>query len=137
MSKATPYDWLVDSAAFVALHYVHDPHHARALQLFEQAKKRKISLVTTSYVVGETATVLSHRQGQDIARRFLEIVRKIPTIFISEALHQESLLLFHQQDTRGTSVVDCSNVVVMTHFGIPKILSFDGAFTKIFGQQAA
>lgn len=137
MNEKTTYDWLVDSAAFVALYYPYDPHHASALRLFGRAQKQKLSLATTSYVITETATVLSNRQGQELARQFLAVAEKIPTIFINEELHHASLNLFHEQEARGTSVVDCSNVVVMRHFGISKILSFDRVFTKKFGQKAA
>jgi predicted nucleic acid-binding protein len=130
------YDVLVDSDAFVGLLYDKDAHHKRATELFARSAEDNKALVTTSYVVAEAATVLSHRKGQDAARAFLKMVNRIPTVFITEEIHTESLALFAQQKRRGTSVVDCSNAVVMERLGIPKILSFDKVYTKDLGQEA-
>jgi predicted nucleic acid-binding protein len=131
------YDILVDSDAFVGLLYEKDAHHQGVSELLTQIEKQHKILVTTSYVVAEAATVLSHRKGQAAAREFLKVVNSIPTIFISEELHQESLELFTEREERGTSVVDCSNVVVMRKFDIPKILSFDGFYFKKMDLEAA
>jgi predicted nucleic acid-binding protein len=131
------YDILVDSDVFVGLLYEDDAHHERATELFAESQADEKVLVTTSYVVAETATVLSHRSGQDAARAFLRLVKTIPTLFITEDLHTESLEVFAQQAKRGTSVVDCSNIVVMRRFGIPHIFSFDKFYRKAQGQNAA
>jgi uncharacterized protein len=131
------YHALIDSDAFVGLLYEKDAHHKRATELFEELEKQKMILVTTNYIVAETATVLSNRQGQALARAFLKAVKRIPMIHINEDLHQQSLALFEKQTKRGTSVVDCSNVVVMRRFGIPQIFSFDKVYAKDFRQQVA
>jgi predicted nucleic acid-binding protein len=75
---------------------------------------------------------LSHKSGQDAAQKFLATIEKIklPIIHINELLQRETLDFFKKQEKKGTSVVDCSNVVVMRRFQIPTILSFDGFYTK-------
>jgi predicted nucleic acid-binding protein len=133
----SPYGVLIDSDAFVGLLYEKDAHHQKAVALFSQLENKKIALVSTNYIILETATVLSHRQGQSVARMFLKFVQQIPIIHIGEALHKQSLDLFRRQIRRGTSVVDCSNVVLMKHYGIPKIFSFDKVYAKDFGQRPA
>ncbi len=128
---------LVDSDAFVGWLYQRDSHHPQADAIFTDIIHQRRPLVTTSYVVTETATVLSHRQGQALARQFLEMAAKFPVIHINETLHQATLNLFSQQEKKGSSVVDCSNVVVMRQFQIPVIFSFDQVYHKTFQLQMA
>src|SRR5687767_12238323 len=112
-SELSNYDALVDSDAFVGLMWEADLLHEKAKQLFSEARAHRFKLVTTSFVVAETATVLSDRSGQDAARAFLSFVEKIPTIHITDELQQASLTFFKEQPNKHTSVVDCSNIVVM------------------------
>src|SRR5438552_3691219 len=119
---------LVDSDAFVGLFYTADAHHQRASAILEGIKRKQSYLVTTSLVIAETATVLSHREGQDTARAFLDWSETLPVIHISEELQKEALSLFKQQHNKGNSVVDCANVAVMKRFGIPTIFSFDKVY---------
>lgn len=129
MSK---FDVLIDSDAFVGLFYQNDAHHQKSSKIFDQMQQSQHRLVTTNMVVAETATVLSHRVGQKAARTFLDLADMLPVIFVNEHLYRETLLLFRKQTTKGTSVVDCSNVIVIRKFDIPTILSFDKVYTKDF-----
>lgn len=122
---------LVDSDAFVGWFLEHDAHHARMATELERIKREKLTTVTTSYVVGESATVLSHRSGQKLARRFIRFTARLPVIHISDELHQEALALFARQTKKGTSIVDCANVIVWQRYGMAEILSFD-RFYKSF-----
>src|SRR3990167_10127697 len=85
-SMKNDYHILIDSDAFVGWMLKGDAHYERAGALFAQIKENRTSVVTTSAVVDETITVLSHRQGQGIARAFLEQVIEqgnFPVILIS------------------------------------------------------
>ncbi len=135
----TDYDILIDSDAFVGLFIEHDAHHVNIqsqIQNFHQARRK---LVTTSFVVAETATVISRIKGQEVARRFLTYIRSggIPVIFIDEALQRAAEQVFVSQDNKSTSMVDCSNVAVIEAFHIPHILSFDQVYFKKFGLKQA
>jgi predicted nucleic acid-binding protein len=129
------FDVLVDSDAFVGRFYPDDAHHPRSLALFAECEQARLTLVVTSYVIAETATVLSNRSGQALARKFLSIIEgsRMPIIHINEELQQAALAVFKQQDQRGTSVTDCANVIVMQQLAIPKIFSFDAFYSKRFG----
>lgn len=131
--KMSKYDVLIDSDAFVGLLHIPDFHHKQVKKIFAKMEKDKLSFVTTSYVVMEVATVLSHKSGQNIAKRFLSLVDKIPTIHISRDFCKAGLDIFSQQNKKGNSVVDCTNVAVMRQFEIEKILSFDKVYEKVFG----
>lgn len=126
---------LVDSDAFVGRFYPRDLHHQRSLALFDELHAQQRYVVTTNMVIDEVATVLSHRQGQDLARKFLTVVEELqfPTIHIDKALRQEALAIFKAQQQRGMSVTDCANVAVMQRFTISEIFAFDAVYSKQFG----
>ena len=123
---------LVDSDAFVGRFYPDDVHHKKVKSIFAKIEKQKKRVVTTSLVITETATVLSHKSGQDASRKFLVTIEKtkLPIIHINELLHRETVAFFKKQEKKGTSVVDCANVVVMRRFQIPTIFSSDGFYSK-------
>lgn len=131
------YQVLIDSDAFVGWLYEGDGHHSEASQIFAHVEKQRLVPVTTSLVVAETATVLSHRQGQKLALVFLELVKRYPIIHITRRRQQEALALFQEQRARGTSVTDCANVAVMREYHIPAIFSFDKVYPKSFGLKIA
>jgi len=128
-------DPLVDSDAFVGRMYPDDIHHQRAKHIFKSLEGQGKLLVTTSLVIGEAATVLSHRKGQSLARSFLELIEKarLPVIHVTEDLQEEAISIFKKQDTRGTSATDCANVAVARRFYIPTIFGFDKVYPKSFG----
>lgn len=126
---------LVDSDAFVGLLLQRDAHHARSVTIFDSLKEHNVQLATTSFVVAETATVLSHASGQALARTFLdEVIEKarFPVIFIDGPLYNEATVVFCSLDRRATSMTDCANVAVIRHFGIPQIFSFDKVYRNTF-----
>lgn len=127
------YQILVDSDAFVAWFKADDIFHPNVKAIFTQIEQERLVTATTSLVVAETATILSNRVGQSLAYTFLDFVEQLPVIHVSEDIQKEALTLFREQAVKGTSVVDCANVVVMRHFSIPRIFSFDKAYSKKFG----
>lgn len=129
------YQILIDSDAFVGRFFLDDSHYVQSKKLFEELEEAHASIVTTSAVIGETATVLSHRKGQELALQFLHVITRsqLPIIHIDAQIHNEALVLFKQQRERGTSYTDCANVAVLRQFTIPKIFSFDQVYEKRFG----
>lgn len=124
---------LVDSDAFVGLLLEKDTHHDRCAELFAEVASQGALIVTNSFVIAETATVLSHRVGQELARVFLDEVieqGRFPTIFVTEALQQQAIKIFKKQESRGTSMTDCVNVAIMQQLQIPIIFSFDTFYSK-------
>lgn len=124
---------LVDSDAFVGLLLEKDAHHERSARLFAEIASQQVPILTTSFVVAETATVLSHRVGQELARIFLDEVieqGRFPTVFVTEALQQQAIKIFKMQESRGTSMTDCVNVAIMQQLQISTIFSFDAFYPK-------
>jgi len=127
---------LVDSDAFVGGMLEHDAHYKEAKTIFASLKEKSVQIATTNAVIGETATVLSHLAGQQIANKFLTtttILGGILVVHVDENIHKEALKLFMKQQIKGTSYVDCVNVTVCRKLNIPYIFSFDKAYPKHFG----
>lgn len=140
LKKNNQFEILVDSDAFVGLMVEFDAHHKRAREVFRRLEEREAHVVTTSFVVAETATVLSNRKGQSLAKTFLNDViekGKFPVVFISQDFYKETLKLFKQQTKKGTSVTDCANVIVARKLQIPTIFSFDKVYPQKFGLELA
>lgn len=134
MTNSMPsYDVFIDSDVFVGLSLVSDPLHQRASLLLQRIKRTGLTVVTSQLVVAEAATVLSHKHGMQLAKFFLRNVASFETLFVSAQLHAEALELFVEQSKKGSSFVDCANVVVMRHYGIQTIASFDKAYPKQYG----
>ncbi len=124
---------LVDSDAFVAWLMPDDIFYQQVTEIFQRLEEEKVRLVTTSWVIAETATVLSNRVGQKLARQFLDQAEHIglPIIHITEEIQREATRFFKDQEVRGTSMVDCGNAIVATRFGIPSVFSFDRFYKRL------
>lgn len=129
----------VDSCAFVARIHSDDTHYHQARSIFETLRERRASLVTSSYVVTETVTILGHQGGQILADTFLEILSQgqIPIIHIDEVLQKTALSIFQKQTMPEISVIDCANVAVMRQLGLDTIFSFEHFYPKLFDLQIA
>ena len=126
------FDVLIDTDAFVGLFLKQDAHHTLAKEVYTRFGQDQKRLVTTNFVIAETATVLSRYDGQPIARSFLSFARSgnLPIIFITSALQEAAEQIFVASENKGTSVIDCSNVAIMKQFHIPVIWSFDKFYFK-------
>ncbi len=94
---------LIDSDAFEPWIHTNDSHHKKVKSTFQKIKKSQISMVTSSWVVAETATVLSHRKGQFLAREFLRKIRDLsfPVIHVDERLQEDATQIFELQEKKG------------------------------------
>lgn len=124
------FDVLIDSDAFVGWLYVEDAHHEEVSKTFDLLEHQKLIPATTNLVLMETATVLSHKSGQALAGTFLDLMSGFAVVNLDETLQEETISLFKLQEAKGTSMVDCSNVVIMRAFEIPFIFSFDKFYAK-------
>lgn len=129
------YDVLIDTDAWLGSILKDDAHNEQTTHQFKQFKHQATRIVTTSYVIDETATVLNHKSGQATANQFIDNISKysVPVMHVDYELRQQALKIFSQQNKRGTSMTDCINVALVRHLEIPYIFSFDKAYFKDFG----
>ena len=124
--------YLVDSDAFIGWLIAADAHHAHVKEALERIQQQTGSLTTTSFVVAETATLLSRRYAQTYARRFVTFLHRteFPVIEVMGELRQEAEDLFLTQTTEKTSLIDCANVVAVQRFNLHAILGFDHFYQR-------
>ncbi|MEX0896317.1 MAG: PIN domain-containing protein [Patescibacteria group bacterium] len=134
-AMTSSFDALIDSDAFVGLIFPNDAHHQNASQMFQDMALRKLHIACTNVAVTETITVLSHRQGQKLAKQFLEYLAQteLTIIRVTNPREECALDIFKHQIKKGTSFVDCANVAIMKELDIPYIASFDQGYEKQFG----
>ena len=121
---------LVDSDFLVALYKKDDANHKKAIENFKEIEKDV--LVATNLVFQESVTVISHRMGMNDARAFHSSIRKLlaQEVRINEDVERKSWNLFLKQAKKGTSFVDCANVVVYKEYKLDKMAAFDGFYKK-------
>ncbi len=127
------FEVLIDSDAFVGLFLPDDAHFQSVSKQFDHFEREQTKLATTNWVVAETATVLSRRDTQETAKRFLKMIETsgIPILFISREVEKDALRIFKDQSTKNTSVIDCSNIAVLNHYRISRLFSFDKFYKKL------
>ena len=86
-------------------------------------------LVTTNYVLLETAALLQNRIGLDAVRAFAADVLPILDVeWVDEPRHRAALESVLTANRRGLSLVDCLSFQVMRELGLEKVFCFDAHF---------
>lgn len=118
---------LIDADAFVALNYLDDPSHNRAVALSQELKDLNISLITSDPAFGEAITVISQRGGLDLAIAFAEDILSgdIEIIEVDSSLRRKALDIFKKQTSKNSRFTDCVNMAILKERGLQTIFSFD------------
>lgn len=121
--------FFVDTSAWYASLVKDDCFHASAAQfIFSQGG----SLVTSNYVIMETANLIHLRQGYPLTKEFLEMLQISHLLsfhYITPDEHSASVEMFLQN--RGkVSLTDCSSFVAMRKLKIRNAFTFDQDFAR-------
>jgi len=119
---------LIDADGVIAILKKDDSNHEKSLKI--DLKIRDYKKYITNLVFAEVANVLSIKEGQNFAKQSIKDLysSEVEIIFIDEYLFQKTVEVFAKQSKKGTSFVDCANLVVMQEHGIAKIFSFDSFY---------
>lgn len=122
----------IDTNIFVALKDKNDSTHQKAVTFLSVIEEKKISLVTSSDIIGETLTVMTMKLGRAHATDFLSgfVTSGIEEIFVDEDMHAQARKLFIKVASKNFSFIDCSSAVVMGREHISTIFTFDRDFKK-------
>ena len=122
----------VDADAFVALNYLDDSSHNKAVVLSQEVKDLNISLITSDPAFGEAVTVISQRGGLDLAVAFAEDILggEIEIIEVDSSLRRRALDIFKKQTSKNSRFTDCVNMAIMKERGLNTIFSFDIQYKK-------
>ena len=118
-----------DTSALYALLVRTEEGHAEVAAAFSRLLRGRRALVTSNYVVLETAALLQRRIGLPAVRDFDERIAPLLTLrWITEPLHRRAMDRLIRADRRGVSLVDCTSFEVMEGEGIAEAFALDRDF---------
>ena len=124
----------VDTGAWFALAVRNDPDHEAAMMWL---RRNREPLITTDYVLAETATLIRMRdktaRGHRLAVRVASsILRQQSAILqnIGIADLQKALQVFRNYSDHLFSFVDCTSFVLMEKLGLTRAFAFDTPFDE-------
>ncbi len=125
----------IDTSAFLAIEDESDQYHERAIQFHEQVLRRvRYEVVTTSYILDETLTLIRFRIGIKASIDFSKKLRRSEVVTIAQVsreIEEKALDLFEMYDDKDFSFTDCVSFVVMQEMGIKEAFAFDHHFNQI------
>ena len=127
----------VDSGAWIALLNQKDQYHDDAVVIYNGLKQQRVRLLTTDYVIDETATWLKYRANHQVAAQFLDLIESVEktgvltVAEIDKTLFQEAKKLFRQYDSVQLSFTDCTSFAVCQKHKISETYAFDDHFAMM------
>ncbi len=125
----------IDSGAFLALEDESDQYHDSAIQFREKVlRKSSYELITTSYILDETLTLLRFRLGIRASIGFSKRIRTskvVQIVHVSREIEEEALDLFERYEDKSFSFTDCVSFVVMRILGLQEVFGFDQHFSHM------
>ena len=121
----------IDTGAFLARYLAKDQYHDLAATFWEELKTRNEGLVTSNFVLDETATLLGRRAGHLFASERLKVVYASRILQIWRPDHNDELRAidwFAKFSAQEISFTDCISFVLMKQGQIQRVFSFDRHF---------
>jgi predicted nucleic acid-binding protein len=121
----------VDSGAWIALAVDADPHHARAVQAWEELERVGTRLLTSVPVVMETFTFLDRNVARDVAQAWRHALDDVPFLKLLECRQRdlaEAWRHFDRPDLHKLSAVDATSFVLMEREKLRRAFTFDHHF---------
>src|SRR5215203_996041 len=130
-----PSSVFVDTSYLLALELARDQNHDPALRHWRDtaALPNPITLITTSFILAETATFLNSRREHARAVRLGNRLFQDPFV---QFVHVDALLLreawtyFEKYDDKDYSLPDCVSFTVMRNLNVTTALTFDHHFQQ-------
>lgn len=127
----------VDTGAWFAVAVRDDPDHGEAMRWL---RTNHSPLVTTDYIVAETATLLRMRdktpRGHRLATRVATSLPRGEATLLEKVTEEDlerALSVFRTYRDHLFSFVDCASFVVMERLGIQVAFAFDRHFVEYPG----
>ena len=121
---------IVDTSAFYALAVPNDRFHHQSHSAFASLVAAKSHLITTSYILSETAALIQRRIGMEALRELSQsYLWNIEVHWIDQSIHEEAWRRMMARGTREISLVDWSTIVVAERANAA-VFAFDGDFSK-------
>ena len=107
----------VDTAAWIALINAGDMLHRPAIRIMKELAHRRARLVTTEFMLLETADALCSAAIRAHTMSFLDGIRRLPALEIvpvSQQLFTDGWKLFCQRPDKDWGLSDCTSFALMT-----------------------
>ena len=128
----------VDTWGWLALRDRGDSGHGEAAAVFKEALARRVSMITTDYVLDETFTLLFRRLPLAKARESLEALTaviddgSVSLEPIHPARFREAVSLrLKYKDKPEISFTDFTSMVVMRELAVKRVLTEDRHFAQV------
>lgn len=125
----------IDTSAFLALEDKSDKWHLAALKFQSDILlKEDFEIITTSYILDETLTLIRLRLGIKQSIQFLRRIRSskiVKIVHVSKEIEEKASKLFEKYDDKDFSFTDCVSFVVMKDMGLTEAFAFDHHFEQI------
>jgi len=120
-----------DTSALYALIVRTEEGHAEVAAAFTRLLQGRRPLVTSNYVILETAALLQNRIGLPAVRDFDErLVPLLAVRWITESQHRRAVERLVRGDRRGISLVDCTSFEIMEGESIKEAFALDRDFAE-------
>ena len=119
----------VDTSALLSLADPGELRHEAATTVWRELLGSAEVLITTNYVLLETAALLQRRIGIPPVRALqADVVPVFRVEWIDFALHQAGMVAVLAAGRRQLSLVDCVSFEVMSRLGLSRAFAFDSDF---------
>jgi predicted nucleic acid-binding protein len=121
----------VDTSGLFAFLVQDDEMHEREKAVFSHLAHRNARLLTSSYVLLETISLLQRRVGLDSVKDFNETVFPLlEVIWVGETWHNRALERLMAESKRQLSITDCLSFEIMDEREIIEVFTFDRHFAE-------
>lgn len=121
----------VDSSALYAVLDRDDRHHQAASRRWSSLLSGSARLLTSNYVVVESAALIQSRLGMAGLSAFVDDVQPVVEIeWVTPEEHNAGLHAALAAGRRRLSLVDCTSFQIMRRLGISKAFAFDRHFQE-------
>lgn len=119
----------VDTSGILAFLGGRDLNHHEAVEIWRRLIDRNDELVTTSYVLVESAALLARRLGLAAVRSLhMDLRPAFATTWVDEQVYDIGMAMLLAANQRDLSLVDCVSFEVMRQQGIDTAFAFDDNF---------
>ena len=121
----------VDTGGWFALQIPNDRWHAAARRALEDAVARRVRLLTTNVVVGETYTLLRMSHGHAAAWQFVKTLGRsalLESVRIDERMERDAWEILRKHEDQAFSFVDGTSFAFMRSRRLRYALAFDHHF---------
>ena len=121
----------IDTSALYAFISEDDRNHEVARELWTTLLTSEDKLLTNSYVLVESITLIQQRLGMKYVRTFLPQFTPILHVeWLGQESHSHAVEQLLTANRRQLSLVDCSSFETMHRLGIKRVFSFDEQFRE-------